>query len=67
MSVLLSGKQLAAELGRDRRYISYMKRAGFIMPGGLATVEEARAWLARNPSPRSWEKPKRQQSKSRNP
>jgi hypothetical protein len=50
---LLTGKQLAAALGRERTYISAMKRRGFEMPGGLATVAEAREWLARNPPPRS--------------
>lgn len=48
---LLTIKQLASELGRSRRYVSYMKRGGFQMPGGLATVTEARSWLARNEPP----------------
>lgn len=56
MSQLLTIKELAAALKKDRRYVSYMKRMGFIMPGGVATVEEARSWLARNPSPRSCER-----------
>lgn len=50
---LLSGKELAAALGRERTYISAMKRAGFAMPGGRATLAEARAWLERNPRPRA--------------
>lgn len=50
---LLSGKELAAALGRERTYIFWMKRRGFQMPGNLATLKEARAWLARNPPPRA--------------
>ncbi len=52
-NALLGAKQLAGALGRHRNYIDAMKRAGFIMPGGLATLAEARRWLARNPPPRS--------------
>jgi hypothetical protein len=50
---LLSIKELAGELGKNRTYIHAMKRHGFQMPGGRATVPEARAWLVRNPPPRS--------------
>lgn len=50
---LLNTKQLAGALGRHRNYIDAMKRAGFSMGGGLATLAEARKWLARNPAPRS--------------
>jgi predicted sugar kinase len=50
---LLTIKELAATLGRSRTYVAAMKRAGFMMPGGQATLSEARAWLARNPPPRS--------------
>jgi hypothetical protein len=50
---LLSGKELAAALGRARTYVSAMKRRGFLMPGGRATLAEARAWLIRNPPPRA--------------
>lgn len=50
---LMTGKELAAALGRERTYVSAMKRRGFVMPGGQATLAEARAWLARNPPPRS--------------
>ncbi len=46
---LLSVKELAAELGRNRGYIFAMKEAGFVMPGSRATLSEARAWLAANP------------------
>lgn len=50
---LLTVKQLASRLGRHRNYVTAMRSRGFIMPGGLATLSEARAWLARNPAPRS--------------
>jgi len=50
---LLPIKELAAALGRARSYVAAMKAAGFVMPGGMATVSEARAWLARNPPPKS--------------
>lgn len=48
---LLSIKELASDLGVSRRFVTYMKAAGFQMPGGRATVSEARGWLARNPPP----------------
>lgn len=48
---LLSIKELAAELGRSRKYIWAMTKRGFIMPGRRATVSHALAWLARNPPP----------------
>ncbi len=50
---LLSIKELADALRRNRRYITAMRARGFAMPGGLATLGEARAWLARNPPPRA--------------
>jgi len=40
---------LAKKLGMSRTYLWAMRRAGFEMPGGRATVEEARAWLRANP------------------
>lgn len=49
---LLTTKELAAALKRSRGYVQAMKARGFPMPGGTATVEEARAWLARHPQPR---------------
>lgn len=52
-SQLLKIKELAAALRRPRSYVHAMKRRGFVMPGGTATLSEARAWLARNPAPRS--------------
>lgn len=44
---LLSGKELADELGRCEDYPRAMRRAGFRMPGGRATLEEARRWLSK--------------------
>lgn len=46
---LLNAKELAEALRRSPRYVGEMKRKGFQMPGGTATLREARAWLARNP------------------
>lgn len=53
---LLSTCELAHALNRSERYIYAMKARGFLMPGGRATIKEARAWLARNPSPTSRKK-----------
>lgn len=53
---LLSKKELAAALKRSRRYVWAMEKAGFMMPGGRATLDEARAWLVRNPEPTAREK-----------
>lgn len=41
--------ELAWELRRSRWYVYAMQRAGFRMPGGTATVAEAKAWLLANP------------------
>lgn len=43
---LLFMDELADALRKSRSYIKAMKRAGFVMPGGTATLEEARGWLA---------------------
>lgn len=48
---LLTSKELAAALGRSTRYVRYMRAKGFVMPGNTATLNEARGWLVRNPSP----------------
>lgn len=45
----LTTKELAFALGHSRGWVCAMKAAGFRMHGGLATVAEARAWLAANP------------------
>lgn len=46
---LLYADELADALRRSRGYIYAMKKAGFEMPGGTATVGEARAWLRAHP------------------
>lgn len=48
---LLTAKELAAVLRVNVRYIYRMKSQGFIMTARLATVREAREWLAQNPPP----------------
>lgn len=50
---LLSIKELAFALGRGRTYVFAMKVRGFRMPGGRATLAEARVWLATHPKPRA--------------
>lgn len=49
---LLTAKELGFELRRNARYVYAMVRRGFPMPGGTATLDEARSWLAKNPCPR---------------
>jgi hypothetical protein len=49
---LLTAKELGEALKKNARYVYAMKACGFQMPGGVATIAEARAWLIRNPSPR---------------
>jgi len=44
-------KQLAEALGRGVRFIYDMRRGGFPMPSGYATVQSAEAWLTQNPKP----------------
>lgn len=50
---LLRPKELAARLRRATSYVYAMKARGFPMPGGTATLEEAREWLRKNPQPRA--------------
>ena len=45
---LLYPDELADALRRGRCYIYAMKKAGFSMPGGTATLTEARDWLRQN-------------------
>jgi hypothetical protein len=52
----LTVKELADGLRRSIRYVFYMKARGFRMVGGMATLSEALAWIAKNPRPTS--KPK---------
>lgn len=47
---LFRADELAEELDKGRSYVYAMKAAGFVMPGGTATLEEARAWLRDNPN-----------------
>ena len=49
---LLTCKELAAALRRNVSFVWAMRRQGFIMPGGTATLEEARVWLLAHPQPR---------------
>lgn len=44
----LTSKELAWELMRSPAYVCLMRRAGFVMPGGMATHTEACEWLALN-------------------
>ena len=50
---LMTTKELAQALKKSRSYVQAMKRRGFQMPGGVATVDEAREWLRSHPEPRS--------------
>lgn len=50
---LLFPDELADAMRRSRVYVYAMKAAGFPMPGGTATLTEARAWLAEHPEFRS--------------
>lgn len=45
----LNATKLAVALGWSRCYVQAMKRAGFAMPGGRATIAEARDWHRQNP------------------
>lgn len=49
---LLTSKELADALRRSLSYVYKMRSLGFPMPGGVATIAEARAWLTDNPNPR---------------
>jgi hypothetical protein len=50
---LLSIKELADAFRKHRSYVDAMKARGFSMPGGTATIDEARSFLVRNPAPKS--------------
>jgi hypothetical protein len=50
---LFTAKELAALLKRSRTYVFAMKRRGFVMVGGRATLTEARSWLKIHPLPRA--------------
>lgn len=46
---LLNVNELAAALKRCRQYVYWMKVWNFPMPGGTATLSEARQWLLDHP------------------
>lgn len=48
---LLTIKELSGALRKSRSYVQAMKRRGFQMPGGVATIAEAREWLKTHPEP----------------
>lgn len=48
---LLSAKELADAFGRHVNWVYAMVADGFSMPGGRATVWEAREWLSVHPHP----------------
>lgn len=52
-NALLTPKELAGLLRRHTSFVYAMRRAGFQMPGGTATLTEAREWLRLNPKPRA--------------
>lgn len=56
---LLTSKELAGLLRRDVSFVYAMRAGGFPMPGGTATLSEARAWLIAHPNPRARVKAKR--------
>lgn len=49
-SPYLRAGKLAKRLNVSRTYLWGMRRDGFTMPGGLATIEEARQWLRDHPN-----------------
>ena len=51
MDRLLSVKELAGALGRSERYIWYLRACGFQMPGGRASLREAKEFLLTCPHP----------------
>ena len=63
--VLLSVKELALALNRSRTFVEAMKRRGFVMPGGRATLFNAVRWLIENPHPRAGRVPQRSNTEHR--
>lgn len=49
---LLCCKELAGELGHHVNFVYAMRSGGFVMPGGVSTVNAALIWLEKNPCPR---------------
>ncbi len=64
---LLDQKGLALALNRARSFVAAMKRRGFPMPGGRATVFQAVQWLIDNPNPRGRRVPPRHKMEQRRP
>ena len=58
MSELLTTKGLAEKMKRNPDYIYGMKRDGFKMPGGTATLESALLHLEEHPFPRRNRRPR---------
>lgn len=50
MNDLLYADELAEGLRRGRGYVYAMKKHGFQMPGGTATLGDARTWLRERPT-----------------
>lgn len=48
-NTLLTVKEVAVKLKRSPAYVYKMKRAGFTMTAGRATLSEAICWLKSNP------------------
>ena len=46
---LYTVKELAGAIRRSESYVYLARRYGFVMPGGLASVDEFRQWLTANP------------------
>lgn len=51
---LQTTKELAGALKRAPGFVYAMRKAGFEMPGGMATLEEARDWLRLHPRFTTW-------------
>lgn len=54
---LLNVNELAWALRRSRQYVYWMKKWEFSMPGGTATLSEARQWLREHPEFRMGKEP----------
>lgn len=66
MTELLTVKELSISLKRSADFIYRMRAMGFPMPGGTATIEEARKWLLLHGCPRSMPNPAKSRQKERN-
>lgn len=49
---LLSAREIAETIRRHTNYVYAMRRQGFKMPGGRATLTSAMQWLCKHPAPR---------------